>query len=136
MTISPSGVVSVCNGDHLEFTCTITNPGHGSFGILLWNVTLITVTDDAPTSYTRAISLSSPSDQIARIVANTTSLSFSRISAQNSFPFISRLLISPVSRSVNGTEVNCLDAYTLESSSVVVINITSGHPIHGTYDSI
>ena len=87
-------------------------------------------------SYTRAISLSSPSDQIARIVANTTSLSFSRISAQNSFPFISRLLISPVSRSVNGTEVNCLDAYTLESSSVVVINITSGHPIHGTYDSI
>ena len=35
-----SGVVSVCSGDHLKlFICTVTDPGLGSYSILLWNVT-------------------------------------------------------------------------------------------------
>ena len=57
-------VVSVCNGDQLEFTCTTTDPDpeHRSFSVLLWNITLITVTDDAPMSYTQYLSSSSPSD--------------------------------------------------------------------------
>ena len=78
---------AVCNGDQLEFACMIIDhPGHGSFSILIRNVTLIT--DDAAAllmSYTREIISSSPSDQTACIVANTTRLTFSRISAQNSY---------------------------------------------------
>ena len=36
---------------------------------------------------------------------------------------------------VYGTKVNCLDPFTLESSSLAVVNnIISGHPIHGTHD--
>ena len=128
--MAPSGIVSVCNGDQLELTCTLTDSG--SFSLLVWNVTLIS--DDATTpsvSFIRVISSSSPSNQRAQIVVNYTSLVFSRISAQNSFPFVSRLLISPVSSRVDGTEVNCLDAFTSESSSTTVVNITGGHPIQG-----
>ena len=119
----------MCNGGQLELTCTITD-----FGLLLWNVTLISndVTTP-PVTYTRAISPSSPSNQRARVftIMNSTSLVFSRISPQNSFPFISRLLISSVSTS---TQVNCLDALTSESSSITVVNITGGHPIQSMYN--
>ena len=89
--------------------------------------------DDAttpPISYTRAISSSTPNDQTARIMVNSTSLIFSRISAQKNIPFVSRLLISPVSSNLNGAEVKYLDDLTSESSSTAVVN-TSGHPIQG-----
>ena len=127
--IAPSGMVPVCNGDQLELTCTLIDSG--SFSLLLWNVTLIS--DDAitpPVSFIRTISSSSPSDQTFQIVVNSTSLIFSRISAHNSIPFVSRLLINPVSSNLNGAEVKCLEVLTSESSSTTVIN-TSDHPIQG-----
>jgi hypothetical protein len=43
---------------------------------------------------------------------------FSRISAHDSMPVMSRLIISPVSSSLNGTVVNCVD---LEMSSTTII---------------
>ena len=134
VTIAPSGTISVCNGDQLELTCMITDSGHRSFSILVWNVTLISGDETIPpVTYTPAISPSSPTDQRIRRIVNSTSFTFSRISPQNSFPFVSRLLISSVSSRVDGTEVNCLDALTSESSSTTVVNITSGHPIQGMY---
>ena len=129
MTISPSGIISVCSGDQLELTCTITDSR--SFALLRWNVTLIPENATTPKVYDRTISSSSPSDQTAHLMINYTTITFSRISARNSFPFISRLLINPVSSSLNGAEINCVDAMTAESSPIVVINVTRGYLIRG-----
>ena len=113
----------------------ITDSGHGSFNILVWNITLISDDETAsPVTYTPAISSSSPNDQTTPKFVNSTSFTISRISPQNSLPFVSRLLISSVSSTVDGAEVNCLDALTSESSLTTVVNITSGHPIQGMYD--
>ena len=45
---------------------------------------------------------------------------FTRISPANSQPLISRLLISPATSAVNGTEIMCVDRETLNSSSTTV----------------
>ena len=116
VTLSPSGVISVCNGGQLELNCTITDSV-----LLVWNVSSI----NAPMSITRTISSSSPFDQTVHAMINSTNLTFSRISAQHSSPLISRLLINPVSNHLNGTEVNCVNSMTSESSSVAVVNVSS-----------
>ena len=131
VTISPSGVATVCSGDQLELNCTIADTG--SFAVLVWNITLIP--ENAATSnsinHSRAIESAGPSDQILHLLINSTNLTFSRISPQSSFPLISRLLISPVSNHLNGTQVNCINSLTSESSSITVINISNGNPIQG-----
>ena len=126
MIISPFGVVSVCSGDQLELTCMITDPGTGNFAILRWNATLIPeLNTTSPMSYDRIISSTAPTDHSAQIMGNSTILTFSRVSAQNDFPLVSRLLINPVTRGLN---IQCRDDITLESSAVVV-NVTNEYPI-------
>jgi hypothetical protein len=46
---------------------------------------------------------------------------FSRISAHNSRPVMSTLVISPVSNSLNGTVMNCVELDTGEVSSTTII---------------
>ena len=124
VTISPSGVATVCRGGQLELNCSI--PDNGGFALLVWSVTLV-----AENPVNQAISSSSPSDQIILAVINSTNLTFSRISSQNSLPLVSRLLISAVSDHLNGTKVKCVNSLTSETSSVTVINISNRNPIQG-----
>ena len=124
VTISPSGVATVCSGGQLELNCTVADTG--GFAILVWNVILIPVLN-----YSQAISSDSPSDQAFQKVINSTELTFSRISSQNNLPLVSRLLISAVSNHLNGTEVNCINSLTSETSSITVVNISNGNPIQG-----
>ena len=131
MTISPSGAATVCSGDQLELICTLTDTG--GFAVLVWNVTLIPKNAATPVSFARAISSSSPSDQLYSTLINSTSLIFSRVSSQNSSPLVSRLLFSPVSNHLNGTEVNCLNSWTSETSAVAGVNISNGNQIQGSY---
>ena len=130
MTISPFGVATVCSGDQLELKCSITDPG--SFALLVWNITLVpeNAATSNSTSRTQAIS-AGPVHQIFHTMINSTNLTFSRISSQRNSPLVSRLLISPVSNHLNGTEVNCINSMTSETSSVTVINISNGNPIQG-----
>ena len=127
VTLSSAGVISVCSGDQLELTCMIT----GNFAILLWNVTLITENTATHINFTRVISSSSPTDQTFHMMINSTNFTGSRISAQNSYPLTSRLLINPVSNHLNGTEVSCVNSLTSELSSVAVISISSEYVIQG-----
>ena len=60
------------------------------------------------------------------IMENSINLNLSRVSAQNRFPLVSRLLINPVTRDLN---VRCRNDLTSELSPVVVVNVTNGHPI-------
>ena len=128
MTISP-GVVTVCSGDQLEFTCTITDSG--GFALLVWNITVFSENAADRMNYTPVISSSSPTNQTTEIMINSTNIAFSRISAQHSSPLISRLQINPVSNHLNGTQVVCVNAMASETSSVAVINISNGNPIQG-----
>ena len=122
VTISPSGVVTVCSGDQLELTCTITDSD--TFTILRWNATEITGLDVA-------VDTSSPTNQTRHRMINSTNITFSRISSQNSSPLVSRLLINPVSNQLNGTQVRCVNGITAQTSSVAVINVSIGNPIQG-----
>ena len=124
--ISPSGMVSVCSGDQLELVCMITDSG-ADFAVLQWNATLELNTTSLPMSSDRIILSLSWNDQYQQIMVNSTTLTFSRVSAPNEFPLVSRLLINPVT---NDLSVRCRDDITLESSAVVV-SVTNGHPIQG-----
>ena len=58
---------------------------------------------------------------MSNLTVNSTVFNFSRISAHNSMPVMSRLVISPVSNGLDGTVVNCVDVDAAEVSSTTVI---------------
>ena len=103
------------------------DPGSLSSAILQWNVTLTPeLNTSSPMSYIQRVSSSSPSNQMQHIMENSINLTLSRVSAQNEFPLVSRLLINPVISNLN---VRCKNDLTSESPTVVVINVTNEHPI-------
>lgn len=118
--ISPSGIVSVCQGDQLELTYNTT----GSF--LRWEVNnLFSEKEITARTYTRSFSSIGASNYTELLRVNSTMFTFSRRSAQGNLPLISRLLIQPVSEGLNRTEVNCVDVITSESA-VTTIHIIGG----------
>ena len=116
VTISPSGLVSVCTGDQLELICTNVT---GS--ILEWRINVTSVASNR--IYRRGITSEDGTDaQTHRLIINTSVLIFSRISKENEIPLASRLLVNPVSDSLNGTEVTCEDVtFSSESTSMMII---------------
>ena len=114
VTISPSGTASVNEGDELELICTTT-------GIFLeWCFSLTPEGGTTARIYKRFLTTSSPSNQTSQLQVNSITFTFSRISGQNSLPLVSRLLISPVSKDLNGTGVNRTDLQTSERASALV----------------
>ena len=110
VTISPPGNSLVCDGDRLKLICTITDPGSS---LLAWTLTLTTI-------LYRGIAASTASDQTTHWMINSTLFTFSRISAQNEWPLVSKLLISPVTTGLNGTVVNCTAVPVMETASTTV----------------
>ena len=107
-------MASVCGGDQLELICTTT----GSF--LEWNFSLIPTGETNAMTYSRILTALSSSADISPLILENSSFTFSRISAQNTLPLISRLLINPVSAEPNRIEVNCADIETSETASTLV----------------
>ena len=64
-------------------------------------------------------------DAMTQLVVNSTIFNFSRTSAQDSLPVMSKLVIGPVNGrlSLNGTVMNCIDVVTSSSSSTTFIII-------------
>ena len=115
VTISPPEIASACNGDQLNLTCNVT----GTF--LQWS------------SMTKSFTLTSlsTSNQIHRLEVNSSLFTFLRISAANSIPLISRLIINATSHSLNQTVVTCLDVEALESVSTTINIIKVDQLIQG-----
>ena len=103
----------MCSGDELELTCTITGE------LLQWRFSVIRGNDTAATHFSRTIT--STGLAMLNLTVNSTVFNFSRISAHNSMPLMSRLVISPVSNGLNGTVMNCVDVHTREVSSTTII---------------
>ena len=112
----------MCNGSQLELTCTTT----GDF--LQWRFSVIRGNETSPTTvFTRTIiSVFSASNAISQSVVNSTVFTFSKLSAEDNLPVVSRLLISPVSWGLNGTEMSCRDLTTSETA-VTIIKIIDDH---------
>ena len=120
-----SDLAPVCSGGHLELICTTT----GQF--LGWRFRAIRGNETVATEFTRTIiPTGSASDAMSQLVVNSTVFCFSRTSAENSLPVMSRLLISPVSNGLNGTVINCVDMDTAESSSTTII-VRERDSLHG-----
>ena len=113
VAINPQRTVSVCRGGQLELTCSTTGRIHE------WSFSWI--------ANTRALSSMSRSDQASYLIDNVNSviLNFTRITAQNMLPLVSRLLISPVGDALNGTLVNCTESDVETSESTSTVNIFS-----------
>ena len=116
--ISPSGIASVCSGEHLDITCTIS----GTF--IRWYIRPENESN-AFRTYIRTLSSLSVVSGVAPLMINSTMFSFSRISTQGTLPLSSRLEISPVSEILNGTEMKCEDVTAMVNSSATIINVIS-----------
>ena len=127
VSISPAHMASVCGGDQLELICTTT----GNF--LEWSFSLIPTGETTAMTYSRI--LTTLSADVSSLILANSSFTFSRISAQNSLPLISGLLINPVSAEPNGIEVNCADIETSETASTLV-KIINEDLIFGTLQKL
>ena len=100
MILSPLNLARVCIGESLEFTCSIT----GTF--LEWSFPLV---GETQRPFTRGITADGAAKaQIYQLVDNFTTYKFKRTSDDHR-PVSSRLLISAVSSSHNGTAITCSD---------------------------
>ena len=113
VTLSPSGVAPVCSGDQLELMCTITGD------LLQWSFSVFRGNETTAIDFRRTITPTSA--EMLQLVVDSLVFNFSRISAPDSMPVISTLVISPVSRRINGTVVNCENVGEREVSSTTII---------------
>ena len=120
ISISPSGVAPACSGDQLELTCTTP----GSFAE--WSFFVIPEGETTARRFARVLH-TGYARATSDIEVNSITFTFSRISDEGSLPLILRLIIDPVSDGLNGTEVNCTDVLTSNSTStrIKVINESS-----------
>ena len=110
VTISPSGVASVCSGDELELTCTTTED------LLQWRFSVIRGNETTAIEITRTVR--STGRNLSHLLVNSIMFNFSRTTSYDSVPVVSTLLIGPVSNSLNGTVIDCV---TSEVSSTTII---------------
>ena len=111
--LSPSGVAPVCSGHQLELMCTITGDP------LQWRFSVIRGDETTATEIRRSVNSIGP--VMSNLTVNSTVFNFSRISAHNSMPVMSRLVISPVNNRLNGTVMNCVDVESGDVASTTII---------------
>ena len=115
VTLSPTGVAPVCNGETLNLTCNTT----GRF--LEWSFSLIPENETASMKYRRILQDAGPNHlQTFGRVIGSTMFTYSRSSAENSLPVTSMLSISPVREGLDGVVINCTDVTTSQTESTVI----------------
>ena len=98
--ISPSVVAPACQaGDQLELTCTTSGRSHS------WQ--LIPNPGSGAATSLRKISIGSTGVEADPVVINFVMFTFSRLSGPGSLPLMSRMTVSGVSQSLNGSQVTC-----------------------------
>ena len=114
--ISPSSVVPVCQaGDQLHLTCTSSGTFHR------WEFTVFPESMTYPSTPVTSAGTSGVSQTLT---ISSSTITFSRLSAQDSSPLISRVVVGPVSSGLNGTVVNCFEGISwTESVATTVIRI-------------
>ena len=101
----------MCDGDQLELTCNITGSQ------VEWTVFGVPENKTTAVRYGRRLLNSRTAEGPEDLMVNSVLFTFSRISPS---PLITRLVTSPASSDINGTEVICQDKITRNSSSTIV----------------
>ena len=126
VTLSPPGIAGVCSGGQLELMCTTTG------GFLRWRFSIIRGLNDTVAS-SRTIQAAVPAgDAMFQLVVNSTMFNSSRTSAEGSLPVKSKIVIGPVSSSLNGTVINCIDLDTSSSTATTII-VEEREPLQGMH---
>ena len=125
LLISPSEEAVICHGEQLELTCT-TNAT-----FLRW-ISLLRTGQESVHTYSRYISSIDATQQASSISINSIFFNVSRVSHQGRMPLVSRLLINPVSFTLNGTKLNCTevdgaDKISMVSTTVLIIGDSCEH---------
>ena len=114
----------VCEvGGQLELTCNSSSPLHA------WLFTAISESGAAMTYETR-IQSASPTGLVNTqplTINSTVMFTFSRLSAEDGVPLISRVIINNVSEGLSGVEIHCTDAGMVDSATTT-IQIIGGKP--------
>ena len=114
MILSPSELARVCFGESLEVTSSVTGK------LLEWSFPFL-FEPQASRPYRRAISAEGLAEsQTFQLIDNSTIYGFTRTSAEGN-PVSSRLLISSVSSSHNGTAIICSDVTSTTASTTIII---------------
>ena len=111
----------MCDGDQLELTCNITGSQ------VEWTVFGVPENKTTAVRYGRRLLNNRTAEGPEDLMVNSVLFTFSRISPS---PLITRLLTSPASSDINGTEVICQDRTTRNSSSTIV-NVISKDLMQG-----
>ena len=112
MTITPPEVTPACDGRQLELNCNITG------SLLEWRI--IPEQNHSQLSVQRCVPTRNQSFQYG-----DSTITFTR-PPDSMLPISSyRIVISPVSNSLNRTEVKCTDLENQESSSTVIIVVNA-----------
>ena len=115
--ISPSVVVPICQaGDQLELTCTTSGRSHS------WQF-IANPGSGAATSLRSVSSLGSAGVDAEPVVFNLVMFTFTRLSGPSSSPLISRMIVSGVSQSLNGSQVRCAMISDDESATTTILII-------------
>ena len=117
VTLSPMMVAPVCRvGDPLQITCT------ASVEFIRQSIVVVNEQgmDEEITTIRNSLD---PSTSPTERIINSTTITFTRTSAQGASPLISTLSIDSVSISLNGTVVNCMDANNQMVSASTTIYI-------------
>ena len=114
-TISPSPRATVCYvGDRLQLTCNSTG------SILKWQLTFFLENESTAQLLPVPLVSSTSLNEIIRVV-NTSTLTFSRVSERGlDIPLVSRLVIDSVSKSLNGTNIICMEGNSAAMASTTL----------------
>ena len=116
ISIQPFGQAPVCRGDPLQLVCNTTEV------YLRWSYSVHNE-QGVLTDYIRTVSSIDPSQQRTRIVVNSTSFDFLRISGQG-MPLISTMTINSVETNLNGVIVGCL-GINVQIEATTTINLVN-----------
>jgi hypothetical protein len=112
LTVSSSGVVSICPGKQLSLVCTVN---HSLF--LKWAITIpqSNSTQSLMTNVPYTGLNQSSINLMLNDIADTVPFHFTRISESGMLPVIAELLVDRVSTDLNGTDVQCLYHRTIQT---------------------
>ena len=125
LVLSPSPRAAVCQiGDTLEVMCTTSDH------FLTWMLT------KSGSTYRITRTLSSTIRNPERVLVNSTVYTFSRTSELGSTDLVSKLIISPVRQSLNGTKIVCTEigaSAMMANTTVYIIRNKHGGPMLELY---
>ena len=113
--ILPQGTVSVCAGDSLLLQYRVAG------SLLNWRINIMPENETRVDTYNRLIDTSFQTSE--SLIVNSTVFSFTTSAQYQTSPLMSNMSIRNVTRTLNRTEVICMDRMRKKNSSSAIIKV-------------